>query len=375
VSYDPEPEIQRYLERLSSATYDLPDARRRELLSEIEQHIRQALAQTPCTSRDEMLALLEQVGDPAEIAAAADDRVDAGRERRAGVIAFLRARRLRNVSIALSALAVVGLAIGSVAWIQSYQPLAYLDVPSVHGRVAVTFHRGYRFSVGVTVRNNGRFTVRVLDVPYSSGAFSGLPVSARVLMSRTIGGPQPVTRPRCHVPYLPGCVGYTAWPSGPYEPFRPFDLKPGRMRMLILVGVYGNCADQRNLVPISVADLPIRYRFLWKSATARVPLPKEREIAPPSRGCLSPIALSRHLIATGPAGVSRVFRAASIEPGVRIFCAGHAAHASALVPKRGGSVLGSAYGPDGRATIHLTTRRNGSVVAVCMTDDQIGTGA
>ena len=74
MSYDPEPEIKHYLERLSSATRDLPRARRRELLGEIELHIRMALARTPCANRDEMVALLEEVGDPAEIAAAATTR-------------------------------------------------------------------------------------------------------------------------------------------------------------------------------------------------------------------------------------------------------------------------------------------------------------
>ena len=47
MSYDPEPEIKYYLKRLSKAARDLPRARRRELLSEIEQHIRDALLETP----------------------------------------------------------------------------------------------------------------------------------------------------------------------------------------------------------------------------------------------------------------------------------------------------------------------------------------
>ena len=75
--YDPEPEIKRYLARLSSAAHDLPKARRRELLAEIEQHIRQTLAEEPCTNQAEMLTLLDQVGDPAEIAAAATDQPEA----------------------------------------------------------------------------------------------------------------------------------------------------------------------------------------------------------------------------------------------------------------------------------------------------------
>lgn len=74
MSYDPEDEIKRYLKRLARAARDLPRARRRELLSEIEQHIRQAIAEMPRTSQAELLTLLDQVGDPAEIVAAAGDQ-------------------------------------------------------------------------------------------------------------------------------------------------------------------------------------------------------------------------------------------------------------------------------------------------------------
>lgn len=77
MSYDPEPEIERYLSRLSSAAHDLPRARRRELLNEIEQHIRQALAESPCATQAEMLTLLDQVGDPTEIVAAGSDESEA----------------------------------------------------------------------------------------------------------------------------------------------------------------------------------------------------------------------------------------------------------------------------------------------------------
>lgn len=77
MSYDPEPEIERYLSRLSSAAHDLPRARRRELLNEIEQHIRQALAESPCGTQAEMLTLLDQVGDPTEIVDAGSDESEA----------------------------------------------------------------------------------------------------------------------------------------------------------------------------------------------------------------------------------------------------------------------------------------------------------
>jgi uncharacterized membrane protein len=70
-TYNPQPEIERYLKRLSTAARDLPKGQRRELLSEIEQHIRDAFSETRVDNRAEMLTLLDQLGDPEEIVAAA----------------------------------------------------------------------------------------------------------------------------------------------------------------------------------------------------------------------------------------------------------------------------------------------------------------
>lgn len=366
MSYDPEPEIKHYLERLSSAAHDLPKARRRELLSEIEEHIRQALAQTPCANRDEMRTLLEQVGDPDEIATAAEDQPDVGARGRSPAIAYVRRHPGRAILI-VAALAAIVLGIVSAVWVQSYQPLSYLGQSKVRGPVPVAFHPGFRFSVGATVQNTGRFTVRVLGVPYKSGPFSGHPVSARLMMSRDTGGArfQPM-------PGLPSKVHFMLWPGGPYEPFHPFNLKPGQVRSLLFTGVYGNCTPAaRNLVPISVPDFPVRFSFLWKTATTRLPLPNTLEIIPPSGGCPSAIALSHHLNASSPSGRTRVFKAETIKPGVRIFCAGNEARASTPVPKRGQSNVGTADGPggSGHATIRLTTRTDGTVVAHCTSGD------
>lgn len=79
MSYNPEPEIKHYLERLSKAARDLPRARRRELVSEIEQHIRETLAATPVANEAEMLTLLDRLGDPEEIAAVASSRSEVTR--------------------------------------------------------------------------------------------------------------------------------------------------------------------------------------------------------------------------------------------------------------------------------------------------------
>jgi hypothetical protein len=79
MTYNPEPEIEHYLKRLSKAARDLPRARRRELLSEIEQHIRETLIETPADNEAEMLTLLDRLGDPEEIAAAASGQTGVAR--------------------------------------------------------------------------------------------------------------------------------------------------------------------------------------------------------------------------------------------------------------------------------------------------------
>jgi len=71
MTYNPEREIDRYLARLSKAARRLPRGRRRELVTEIEQHIREAVSETPVESEAELLTLLDRVGAPDEIVAAA----------------------------------------------------------------------------------------------------------------------------------------------------------------------------------------------------------------------------------------------------------------------------------------------------------------
>jgi len=345
-----------YLRRVEDELRDLPWRTRRDLVSELRAHLSEFPPGTDLEAR---------LGSPQEYAA--DLCATAGLERREGAIAWVRARRPRNVTLALVALTVLVLAVAAGAWVQTYQPLAFREKASAGGRVFVASGRGRPFRLGVDVANDGRFTVRVLGVPDSSGPFAGLPVSARVMMSRNTGGPE-----KCQP--FPGvthghCVTFSR-PGGGYEPFQPFDLKPGQVRSVMLAGSYGNCSGGLSqLTTIHLSDFPVRYSFLWKTATAEIPLPTEREIIPPNRGCRG--ALSRtppfHRL-TG--GHSHVFEPGTIKIGDRIFCASHGVRAGALVPKRGQSVVGTAvtgggYIPSGGATIHLTTRADGSVVARC----------
>lgn len=341
-----------YLRRVEHELRDLPWGQRREVVSELRGH----LAELPPDAD-----LEARLGKPEEYAA--DLRAAAGLEHRRGPVAFVRARRPRNVILAVAAIVAVAFAIGSVVFTQTYQPLAYGGPSTADGPALVSFHPGFRFSIAMDVENNGLFPVRVLGVPHSSGPFAGLPITARVMMSQRTGKNRPpgLTFERGQ----PVPVVYR--PRGPYEPFRPFDLQPGQERALLLVGVYGDCsANARNLNPISVPDFPVRYSFLWRTATAQIPLPKEQEIIPPSGGC--PTAFQSSLRLRG--GQSHVFKAGTLEVGTRLSCLSHGVRSLAHVPKRGQSVTSTAVAgdvdlPSTDARLTVTTEADGSVIALC----------
>ena len=77
-----------YLKRLNGELTGLPRARRRELTDEIAGHIAEARASLQVESEAEIRNLLDRMGDPAEIAAEAQERVGV-RPRRAGWIEIL----------------------------------------------------------------------------------------------------------------------------------------------------------------------------------------------------------------------------------------------------------------------------------------------
>ena len=251
-----------YVRRVAFELRDLPWATRRELVSELRVH----LAELPPGTD-----LGERLGTPEDYAA--DLRSAAGLERRRGVVAFLRARRPRNVILTVMLLVSIGLAIGAVVWVRSYQPIAFAgstqlpggvkEAPGIDGN-AVVFHKGQPFQYGFTVRNTGRFAVRVLGVPYSPA----LPFSARLSMS----GPQ----------REPGM-------EGPWKPFRPFDLKPGEIRWLVLEGAYACHSGMGAGTSSGIDALPVRFSFLWKTSTASIPLDGQLTFLFP-KGCRYAVA-------------------------------------------------------------------------------------
>jgi hypothetical protein len=245
-----------YLRRVGFWLNDLPWSMKCDLRAEIRAHLDELPADTNLTAR---------LGAPEEYAA--ELRSAAGLERRRGVIAFLRARRPRNLVLTAIALTLIGLAIGAVAWIDSYQPLefqngeapplGYVEEPG--GGEAVVFHKGRPFRLGIDVSNRGRFTVRVVGAGYTG---KGFPFSARLLISQ------------------PMDANFAGFPP-PFERFHPFDLKPGQARAFMLEGVYAHCRNWRAAGSTTFFDFPVRFKFLWRTAIANVPLPEQLTIVFP----------------------------------------------------------------------------------------------
>ena len=103
-----------YLRSVGYWLRDLPWGVRRDLLEELRDHLNELPDDTDLQAR---------LGSPEEYAA--ELRSAAGLRHRRGVAAFLRARRPRNLILAAVALTAIGLAIGGVVWVQSYQPIGF----------------------------------------------------------------------------------------------------------------------------------------------------------------------------------------------------------------------------------------------------------
>ena len=248
-----------YLRRVDAALSDLPWSVRRDLMVELKKHLEELPA-------DEA----SRLGTPEEYAA--EMRTAAGLERRRGPIAFLRARRPRNLMLTVVLLTVIGLAIGSIVWIDSYQPIAFaggtqfpLDAKSSVGQAGYTvvFRKGHPFQYGIVIRNSGRFTVRVLGVPRGVADFYAGPL----FMSKD-------TSPRMD--------------EKPLERFHPFDMKPGSFRWLVFKGVLACTTGASGPLAVTRVDFPIQFSFLWRTATTSIPLDEPLTIRFSKEGCPPP---------------------------------------------------------------------------------------
>jgi hypothetical protein len=247
-----------YVREVGYQLSDLPWGMRCNLLADVRGHLDELPPETD---------LVERLGAPEEYAA--ELRAAAGLELRRGLIAFLRARRPRNLVLAALLLTVVGLAIGAIVWVDSYQPIAFaggtqLPVtgkPSLgQAGETVFFRKGRPFQYGITIRNSGRFTVRVLGVPRSNADF----YSGRLLMSKDQTG---------------------RLDEYPLEPFHPFDMKPGSFRWLVFRGVYTCTTGAGPGGGVTRTLFPVRFSFLWRTATASIPLEEPLSIDFRKEGC------------------------------------------------------------------------------------------
>jgi len=100
-----DPLVDDYLRRLDAAASPLPAHRREELVSEIRDHLREALRQTPAGEKAAVRHVLERLGTPEEIAAAATDPPPPGQP----VDAFSQVNGLAIASLLLAVLWFAGL--------------------------------------------------------------------------------------------------------------------------------------------------------------------------------------------------------------------------------------------------------------------------
>ena len=248
-----------YIRDVERALSDLPWSQRRDLVADLRNHLAELPPDTDLVAR---------LGAPERYAA--DLRTAEGLPRRHGFIAFLRARRPRNLAIAVLVLVLVvsaaAFAITAVAYVDSYQPLEWgggsanpPDARSIKGLddEVVDFHAGRPFYLGLDIENAGRFSVRVLGVPYL-----------------------PYPSPFPHSSLYPWKAHLTMWPTyteagkAHFRRFKPYDLQPGEHLFLELQGVW-KCGLTKwdSHLTTEVADFPVRYRFFWRTATKDFVLP------------------------------------------------------------------------------------------------------
>jgi hypothetical protein len=240
-----------YLVEVAWQLRDLPWRKRRELVDDLRRHL------------DEVP--LDRLAPPRKYVA--ELREAEGLARCHGPVAFLRARRPRNVVLVVLLVVVAALLAAGYAWVQSYQPLvtgfASLDPPDSHseaeGETVAPFHEGRPFRFGFSIRNDGGFAVRVLGVPLRGNR----PFATRLFVSRDLS----------HARNIPG----------PLAPFRPFDLEPGQERMLVLRGRFAHCRDWPGGTGVTFDHMPVRFSFLWRTETTSVPLSSPLVIQVPER--------------------------------------------------------------------------------------------
>lgn len=164
-----------YLKRLRKELADLPRDRRRELEQEISEHVAEARATLSAQNEAEIRTLLDRIGDPADIAAEARERLGIAR-RKTGAVEI---GALILLPIGGIILPVVGWIVGvillwaSQAWTTRDKLIGTLVLP---GGLLVPLGLGF-------VAGSGKSCVEVSGGPEScSGGSSPLAVTAFIVL-------------------------------------------------------------------------------------------------------------------------------------------------------------------------------------------------
>jgi uncharacterized membrane protein len=172
-----DPLVDDYLRRLEAAAADLPRERRKELVAEIEEHVDAALAEA---GDDETAVrnVLERLGSPEEIAAAAGVAPERGHLETAALIVLSVSFVLPGVGYLIGA----GLVLASKAWNGREKTIGLLIPPLVVvvGALVVlggaaTAAEGDSFDSGL-----GPVEIAVLGVNFLSGLVAAAYLSSRL---------------------------------------------------------------------------------------------------------------------------------------------------------------------------------------------------
>ena len=168
-----------YLRRLEAAAGGLPRERRRELVAEIEEHIDAALGEAGARDEVAVRNVLERLGPPEEIAAAADppQRQARGRLETAALIVLAASFALPLLGYLIGA----GLVVASTAWAAREKLVGLLIPPLI-----VVLGGGLIVSVAAGSANGESFSSGLGSVEIAvlmADVFSGL-LAAAYLASR-----------------------------------------------------------------------------------------------------------------------------------------------------------------------------------------------
>jgi uncharacterized membrane protein len=161
--------VERYLRELDDELRDLPQARRRELVEEIREHIDSALEEGAQGGDAEVRNVLERLGDPAEIAEEARQR-----------FGIVRAKPGLRETLAIILLPIGGVIIPVLGWVVGAILLASSNVWTSREKV-----------IGLLLVPGGLLPAVALSLGAGGPACSGVSVDGEV-MSETCSGGMPV---------------------------------------------------------------------------------------------------------------------------------------------------------------------------------------